>query len=189
MKTEKTTNMEVIKTEFKDLYILRPKVFEDDRGYFLETFNQKVFKEKTGLDINFVQDNESESFRGVLRGLHYQNEPHAQSKLVRVIKGAVLDVVVDLRPESDMYGEYFSIVLDNIHQEQLFIPKGFAHGFITLSHKAVFAYKCDNYYNKESEGGIHPFDTRLNIDWLLTDTEVTLSKKDDILPKFKKMKI
>ena len=128
--------MERIKTKFKDLYVIKPKTFRDDRGYFLETFNQKKFNEFTGLEIDFVQDNESKSKRGVLRGLHYQNDPHAQSKLVRAIEGVIMDVVVDIRLDSETFGEHFKIILDSNNKTQLFIPKGFAHGFITLSSDA-----------------------------------------------------
>ena len=170
--------MEIIKTKFKDLYIINPKIHTDHRGHFLETFNEKVFNEKTGLDINFIQDNESKSKLGVLRGLHYQEGISAQSKLVRVVDGFVLDVVVDMRPDSDMFGESFSIVLSSNGKNQLFIPKGFAHGFITLSEESIFAYKCDNYYNPKFEGTIDALDPALNINWVMPHDEIIRSNKD-----------
>jgi dTDP-4-dehydrorhamnose 3,5-epimerase len=179
--------MEVIKTKFKDLYIIKPRIFEDDRGHFLETFNHREFSEKTGLNLTdrlFVQDNESESKLGVLRGLHYQEGAYAQDKLVRVVEGQVLDVVVDMRPDSDTFGKHFSIMLGGDSKTQLYVPKGFAHGFITLTPKAIFSYKCTNYYNSEFDGGVHPFDPTLNIDWVLSKDKTILSDKDEKLPTF-----
>ena len=146
--------MVVKETYLKGCYLITPRVFNDKRGYFFESFNTIQFEKQTGLKITFVQDNQSLSNKGVLRGLHYQKGDNAQAKLVRVIKGSVLDVCVDLRPESKTYGKYFSIVLDAKQHQQLYIPKGFAHGFIVLEEDTVFAYKCDNYYNPESEFGI-----------------------------------
>jgi dTDP-4-dehydrorhamnose 3,5-epimerase len=177
--------MEIIKTKFEDLYVIEPKVWEDDRGYFFESFNRLAFKMATGLNIDFIQDNESKSVRGVLRGLHFQTGIYAQSKLVRVVEGTVLDVAVDLRPDSKTYGEYFSIMLSEINKKQLFIPKGFAHGFITISKNAIFLYKCDNYYNKKAEDGIDPLDMNLNINWVLSPSEFKLSDKDKTHQSFK----
>lgn len=176
--------MTVTETQLSGCFIIEPKVFEDQRGYFFETFNQKLFNELIGAEVNFVQDNESASTKGVLRGLHYQTGAFAQAKLVRVIEGRVLDVVVDLRERSETYGEHFSIELSDSNKKQLFIPKGFAHGFIVLSDTAIFSYKCDNYYNKASEGGIIYNDTRLNIDWQLPEDQFIISEKDLELPTF-----
>lgn len=162
--------------------MIEPPVFGDDRGYFFESFNAEKFRNQTGLKTVFVQDNESMSTRGVLRGLHFQTGNYAQTKLVRVIKGEVQDVVVDLRKESPTYGQHFSIILNETNKHQLYVPKGFAHGFLTLSEKAVFAYKCDTYYNKESEGGIIYNDKTLGIDWELPEDQIALSPKDMILP-------
>ena len=179
--------MTVKETHLSGCFVIEPQVFGDDRGYFFESFNQKTFEEKTGLEINFVQDNQSMSQRGVLRGLHFQKGAFAQAKLVRVIKGKVLDVVVDVRPESATYGQSFSIVLSEENQKQLFVPRGFAHGFSVLEDNTIFSYKCDNYYNKESEGGIIYNDKDLNIDWKLSEAEVQLSEKDKLLPEFKSL--
>lgn len=172
-----------IETEIRDLWIFEPKVFGDDRGYFFESYNQNTFAE-TGLDIHFVQDNEAKSSRGVLRGLHYQTGKAAQSKLVRVIYGEVLDVVVDIRPNSETYGKSFSIFLSGTNKKQLFVPKGFAHGYVVLSEEALFVYKCDEFYSKESEGGIIYNDPTLNINWQIPESELLLSEKDRILPNF-----
>ena len=171
--------MEVIKTEFEGLLIVQPKVFKDNRGYFLETFNQKEFNEKTNLNIDFIQDNESKSKRNVLRGFHFQIGDYAQSKLVRAISGSVLDVVVDMRVDSKTFTESFSIVLNENNKTQLFVPKGFAHSFLTLSKKAIFSYKCDNYYYKEYEDGIHPFNNTFEINWPINVKDIILSEKDD----------
>ena len=172
-----------LKTKFKDLWIFEPKVFRDDRGYFFESFNQNTFSE-TGLDVRFVQDNEAKSTKGVLRGLHYQTGSYAQSKLVRVIYGEVLDVVVDIRPSSETFGEHFSIILSGENKTQMFVPKGFAHGYVVLSDEAVFAYKCDAFYSKEYEGGIFFNDPALKIDWVLHESKLILSEKDKQLPLF-----
>ena len=180
--------MEVTQTKLEGCFILQPKIYADERGYFLETFNQKTFEEKTGLQINFVQDNESKSSYGVVRGLHFQNGEHAQAKLVRVLQGEVLDVVVDIRPDSKTYGESFSVVLSGENQKQFFIPRGFAHGFLVLSGTATFFYKCDNFYNKESEGGIIYNDKSLNIDWQFPNEQLIISEKDAILPTIENAK-
>lgn len=176
--------MIITETGIENLLVITPRIFEDDRGYFFEAFNKKRFKGKTGLDIDFLQDNESQSTYGTLRGLHYQLPPHAQSKLVRVISGEVLDVAVDLRKESKTYGKHYSLILSDKNKKQLFIPKGFAHGFVVLSKTAIFSYKCDNYYNVDSEGGIIFDDNSLNIDWIVDNNDLIISKKDLILPKF-----
>ena len=176
--------MKVTETNLQGCFIIEPKVFEDKRGYFLETFNQNKFNELIGDTVNFVQDNESASTKGVLRGLHYQKGEYAQAKLVRVIEGAVMDIVVDLRKESKTYGEQFSIELSASNKKQLFVPRGFAHGFIVLSDSAIFSYKCDNYYNKVSEGGIIYNDKHLNIDWQLPESQFIISEKDLELPTF-----
>jgi len=173
--------MIVEETKLKGCFITTPKVFQDERGYFFESFNQNAFNKAIGKEVNFVQDNESYSTRGVLRGLHYQIGEFAQAKLVRVIKGAVLDVAVDLRKDSSTYGEHVSVELTEVNKKQFFVPRGFAHGFIVLSEYAVFSYKCDNYYNKESEGGIIYNDKSLNIDWVLNENEFIISEKDQIL--------
>lgn len=181
--------MTVNKTKLKGCFILEPTVFEDSRGYFFESFNQNIFNELTGLNINFVQDNESFSIKGTLRGLHYQRGEHSQAKLVRVIKGRVLDVVVDLRKESPSFGEHFCLELSEFNKQQLFVPRGFAHGFVVLSDTAIFSYKCDNYYNQEFEGGIIYNDKDLNIDWKVNEGEIIISEKDLMLPKFDKFTI
>lgn len=176
--------MKVIETGLKDCFVIEPQVFGDDRGYFFESFNQFRFKQKTGIEVMFVQDNQSKSNRGVLRGLHFQQGEFAQAKLVRVIKGKVLDVAVDLRTDSRTYGKSFSVVLSGENKKQLFVPRGFAHGFSVLENDTIFFYKCDNYYNKESEGGIIYNDPTFNIDWMLDENEIILSDKDKVLPKF-----
>ena len=176
--------MELQKTPLKDCFILKPRVFKDERGLFCETYNQKLFKEITGLKTEFVQDNQSISLKGVLRGLHFQRGDMAQAKLVRVVKGKVLDIVVDIRKNSDTFGKSFSIVLDDVENLQLFVPRGFAHGFITLSKEVVFTYKCDNYYDKASEGGIIYNDATLALDWHLPKEEFIISEKDMELPSF-----
>ena len=177
--------MRVETTCLKDCYIIHDTLFEDSRGYFFESFNRKKFFELTGNDINFVQDNQSKSTKGVLRGLHFQREESAQAKLVRVLEGKVLDVVVDLRKTSETFGKSFSIELSNISKLQLFVPRGFAHGFVVLSETATFFYKCDNYYDKQAEGGLLYNDPQLGIDWLLDEAELILSEKDKINPLLK----
>ncbi|NLN26543.1 MAG: dTDP-4-dehydrorhamnose 3,5-epimerase [Bacteroidetes bacterium] len=179
--------MEIINTPLNDCFIVKPRIFKDSRGIFFESYNQKLFREKTGLNIDFVQDNQSVSAKGVLRGLHFQSGEMAQAKLVRVIQGKVLDIVVDIRKESSTFGQSFSLILDAEAHLQLFIPKGFAHGFITLSEESIFAYKCDNFYDSESEGGIIYNDATLNLDWHLPEEEFIISEKDKNLPSFKEL--
>lgn len=174
--------MEVIKTEIPDLYIVKPMVFEDNRGYFFESYNKEKFLHH-GIDRNFVQDNESKSAKGVLRGLHFQKPPFAQGKLVRVMRGSVLDVAVDIRKNSPTYGQWVSVELTQDNKWMYWVPPGFAHGFVTLEDDTVFFYKCTNVYNKESEGSILWNDPNLNIDWQLEDP--ILSEKDKIAPLFK----
>jgi len=176
--------LEIKHTPLKDCFILKPRVFKDERGLFYETFNQKVFEAVTGLKIDFVQDNQSVSSKGVLRGLHFQRSDMAQAKLVRAVKGKVLDIVVDLRKESETFGKSFSIILDDIENLQFFVPRGFAHGFITLSEQSIFAYKCDNFYDKESESGIIYNDATLALDWYLPKEDFIISEKDLELPTF-----
>ncbi|MEO5990333.1 MAG: dTDP-4-dehydrorhamnose 3,5-epimerase [Ferruginibacter sp.] len=176
-------------TKLKGCFILEPKIFEDSRGYFFESFNQNTFNTLIGQNIDFIQDNESFSSRGVLRGLHYQIGEFAQAKLVRVIKGSVLDIAVDIRKNSSTFGQYVSIELSEENKRQLFVPRGFAHGFIVLSETAIFSYKCDNFYNKVAEGGIIYNDTTLNIDWTLTENELIVSEKDLLLPLLKNAKL
>tara|TARA_R100001377_G_scaffold76928_1_gene54000 strand:- start:1948 stop:2493 length:546 start_codon:yes stop_codon:yes gene_type:complete len=176
--------MGITETKLKDCFILEPQVFQDPRGYFFESFNQKSFFEATGQHVNFIQDNETFSSKGVLRGLHFQTGNFAQAKLVRVIKGRVLDIAVDVRQDSSTFGEYQTIELSEDNKKQFFLPRGFAHGFVVLSDTAIFAYKCDNYYNKESEAGIIYNDPTLNIDWQLSENELLLSDKDKMLPTF-----
>jgi len=176
--------MIVEETKLKGCFILEPTVFKDSRGYFFESFNQQKFNESIGLNINFIQDNESFSVNGTLRGLHYQKGEFAQAKLVRVIKGNVLDVAVDIRKNSPTFGEHISLELSEDNKQQLFIPRGFAHGFVVLSDTAIFSYKCDNFYNNESEGGIIYNDKDLNIDWKLDESELIFSEKDLELPWF-----
>jgi dTDP-4-dehydrorhamnose 3,5-epimerase len=176
--------MKFIKTSIPDLYILEPSVFGDDRGYFLESFNLQQFKEKIG-SIKFVQDNESKSLKGVLRGLHFQKPPFSQAKLVRCIDGKVMDVAVDIRKDSPTYGKHVAVELSGENKRQLFIPSGFAHGFAVLSETAVFAYKVDNTYAPECDAGIQWNDEDLNIDWGLHTDEIKLSEKDKKLSSFK----
>lgn len=176
--------MTVKETKLKGCYIIEPKIFADSRGYFQETYHQKTFQELTGVMTNFVQDNESRSSKGVLRGLHYQKGTHAQAKLVRVIKGRVLDVAVDLREESPTFGEHVAIELSGENNLQFFVPRGFAHGFLVLEDDTLFSYKCDNFYNKASEGGIIYNDKTLNIDWQFPENELIISGKDHELLTF-----
>jgi dTDP-4-dehydrorhamnose 3,5-epimerase len=180
--------MNFIPTKLQGCYILEPKIFNDDRGYFIESFNKNTFQNGINQEINFVQDNQSFSTKGVLRGLHYQTGQHAQAKLVRVLQGEVLDVAVDIRPESSTYGEYVSILLTGENQTQFFVPRGFAHGFLVLSETATFFYKCDNFYNKESEGGLIYNDPSINIDWQFPLENLIISEKDLILPTLKNIK-
>ena len=170
--------MEIIKTDIEGVLIVEPKVFGDGRGYFFESFNAREFAEKTGLDITFVQDNESMSSFGVMRGLHFQYPPFTQSKLVRCVRGRVLDVAVDIRRGSPTFGRHVAVELSEDNHRQSFIPKGFAHGFAVLSETAVFQYKCDNFYAPQSDGGISILDSSLGIDWRIPSDRAILSDKD-----------
>ena len=170
--------IEVQKTTISGVLIIEPKVFGDARGYFLESFNAKEFAEKTGLNIIFVQDNESMSTYGVMRGLHFQRPPFTQSKLVRCVKGAVLDVAVDIRKGSPTYGQHVAVELTEDNHRQFFVPRGFAHGFAVLSETAVFQYKCDNFYAPQADGGISILDSSLGIDWQIPTDKAILSDKD-----------
>lgn len=170
--------MRIENTRLTDCFIIHNTVFTDSRGYFLESFNEARFKALTGQQVHFVQDNQSLSSKGVLRGLHFQTGEHAQAKLVRVLSGSVLDVAVDIRPGSATFGEHVAIELSAENNRQVFIPRGFAHGFVVLSDQAVFFYKCDNYYKKESEAGLLYNDPALQIDWLLDEHDLVLSEKD-----------
>lgn len=176
--------MNIIDTGLNDCFIIEPSVFEDERGYFLETYNQHQFKSKMGLRAKFVQDNESKSSKGVLRGLHYQKGKYGQAKLVRVVKGRVLDVAVDIREKSSTFGKHIAVELSEDNKKQLFVPRGFAHGFVVLEDETIFNYKCDNLYNKPSEAGIIFNDPLLNIDWKLPENDLIISEKDLVLPKF-----
>ncbi len=176
--------MNIIKTKIPGLLIIEPKLFVDERGYFFESFNQRDFTSAVG-NITFVQDNESKSSYGVLRGLHFQLPPYAQSKLVRVIEGSVLDIAVDIRKNSPTYGQYVSVELTGESHRQLFIPKGFAHGFVVLSQQAVFQYKCDEFYHPEAEGAIAWNDPDLAIDWQIPKEDMILSERDKHHPFFK----
>lgn len=175
------------KTKLKGCVIIEPRVINDERGYFFESYNKEAFDKVVGSEVNFVQDNESYSTKGVLRGLHFQKDEFAQAKLVRVTQGKVLDVAVDLRLGSDTFLQVETIVLSSENKKQLFVPRGFAHGFIVLSDTVVFNYKCDNVYNKASEGGIIYNDETLNIDWVLDDKDFIVSDKDLILPTVKEL--
>ncbi len=177
--------MNIKATTLEGCFIIEPKVLNDERGYFFESFHQKKFHELTGVKTQFVQDNQSLSQRGVLRGLHFQTGEFTQSKLVKVIKGSVLDVAVDLRKDSSTFGKHFSILLSEKNKLQLFIPRGFAHGFVVLENDTIFSYKCDNYYNKSAEGGVMYNDPDLDIDWMLEEDEIILSEKDKRLSYFK----
>ena len=172
--------MKFEKTKLNGCFIITPRKFEDDRGYFFESFNQKQFKKNTNQSINFVQDNVSKSAYGVLRGLHFQKGQYAQAKLVSVSKGKVLDVAVDLRSNSITYGKHVQVILSEENNKQLFIPRGFAHGFVVLSKEAVFRYKCDNFYNKEAESGLN-YD-KLGIDWMVKDIDLIVNKRDKEFP-------
>ena len=177
--------MKIKETPLKDCYIIEPTVFEDDRGYFYEKFNEKKFEELTGLNGHFVQDNISKSSYGVLRGVHLQKSEHAQAKLVSCLEGKVWDVAVDLRKDSPTFGKWFGVELTPENKLQLYIPRGFGHGFSVLSDTAIFAYKCDNFYEKDAEGSVIWNDEELNIDWKLPKEVIQLSDKDQHLPLFK----
>ena len=174
--------MEIVQTDIKDVLIIEPRVFKDSRGYFFESFSQREFDEKVspilGHSINFVQDNESMSSYGVMRGLHFQCPPYTQSKLVRCVRGAVLDVAVDIRKGSPTYGKHVAVELTEDNHRQFFIPRGFAHGFAVLSDTAVFQYKCDEFYHPEADGGISIIDGSLGIDWKIPTDKALLSEKD-----------
>lgn len=176
--------MEFLKTEIEGLVVIKPKIFGDNRGYFFESFSKRIFKKEVS-DTLFVQDNESSSVYGVLRGLHFQKPPYEQAKLVRVVRGRVLDVAVDIRKDSSTFGKHFSIELSEKNKLQLFIPRGFAHGFVVLSEGAVCQYKCDNYYAPDYESSIIWNDPQLGIDWLLPNEDIILSEKDESNPDFK----
>ncbi|WOC39799.1 dTDP-4-dehydrorhamnose 3,5-epimerase [Polaribacter sp. HL-MS24] len=175
--------MKFIKTEISDVYVIEPSVFGDNRGYFLESYNQKRFEEVVGK-TSFLQDNESKSSKGVLRGLHFQKPPYEQAKLVRCIEGEVLDIAVDIRKKSKTYGQHIAVLLSGKNKRQLFVPRGFAHGFLVLSESATFAYKVDNTYAPEFDAGIRWNDKKLNIQWGLEESEVLVSSKDSELPFF-----
>ena len=177
--------MKIKETPLKDCYIIEPTVFEDDRGYFYEKFNEKKFEELTGLNGHFVQDNISKSSYGVLRGVHLQKGEHAQAKLVSCLEGKVWDVAVDLRKDSPTFGKWFGVELTPENKLQLYVPRGFGHGFSVLSDTAIFAYKCDNFYEKDAEGSVIWNDEELNIDWKLPKEVIQLSDKDQHLPLFK----
>lgn len=169
--------MKIIQTRFEEVLIIEPAVWIDSRGYFFESYNHQKFL-ANGIDYTWVQDNEAKSTKGVLRGLHYQLPPYAQTKLVRVISGEVLDVIVDIRPGSATFGQHLSVILSSTNFKQLLVPRGFAHGYVVLSDEAIFAYKCDNTYNKESEHGIQYDDNYLAIDWIIKKDQLILSDKD-----------
>ncbi len=181
--------MEIIKTDIEGVLIIQPRIFKDERGYFFESFSQRDFDEKTSsilpCPVRFVQDNESMSSYGVMRGLHFQQPPFTQSKLVRCVRGAVLDVAVDIRKNSPTYGKHVAVELTEENHLQFFIPKGFAHGFAVLSEKAVFQYKCDEFYHPESDGGISILDNSLDIDWRIPAAKAILSEKDTRHPLLK----
>ena len=181
--------MKIISNEINDLFILEPDVFGDDRGYFFESYNKMKLESLTGNEYNFVQDNESKSSYGVIRGLHYQLAPFSQAKLVRVLQGKVYDVAVDLRKNSPTFGNWVGVELSGENKRQFLIPKGFAHGFSVLSETAIFEYKCDEYYHPEAEAGIAYNDPSLNIDWKVKDEDIIVSQKDGLLPKFEKAKM
>lgn len=168
--------MLVQETHIEDLLVIKPAVFEDSRGYFMESYNARLFKEATKLNVQFVQDNESKSNKGVLRGMHFQKPPHAQGKLVRVVRGSVLDVALDIRKESKTFGEYYSLVLSEENKTQFYVPPGFAHGFLVLEDDTVFSYKCTGFYHKESEVSLKWNDPDINIEWGIKDP--ILSDKD-----------
>lgn len=176
--------MEVIKTTIEDVVIITPRIFKDSRGYFFESFNQNEFEQKV-CQTTFVQDNESKSSYGVLRGLHFQKPPYAQSKLVRVLKGAVLDVAVDIRKGSPTFGQHVAVELTEDNHLQFFIPRGFAHGFSVLSEEVIFQYKCDNFYAPQYEGALAWNDADLNIDWHIPADKILLSDKDRAHPRLK----
>lgn len=175
--------MQVEETKLNGCFLIKPTIFEDNRGYFFESFNQKKFQKEVGISISFVQDNEAKSDYGVVRGLHFQKGEFAQAKLVSIVRGRVLDVVLDIRPESETYLQHYSVELSDTNHYQLFVPRGFAHGYSVLEDNTVFTYKCDNYYNKQSEGGIYFADDKLAIDWKIPKEKMIVSEKDLILQR------
>ncbi len=177
--------MEIIKTKIEGVILFKPRVFDDPRGYFFESYRTELFSE-LGIGVDFVQENESKSMKGVLRGLHFQNPPYAQGKLVRVVTGAALDVAVDIRKGSPTYGQHLDVELNDMNKFMLWIPEGFAHGFLTLADDTIFQYKCTNYYNRDSEGSIHWNDPDLDINWQHADPVV--SDKDNCAPPFRNLK-
>ncbi|WP_396139372.1 dTDP-4-dehydrorhamnose 3,5-epimerase [Flavobacterium sp.] len=180
--------MNFIPTKLEGCFIIEPKIILDERGYFMESFNENTFQKSVNQKVHFVQDNQSHSSKGVLRGLHYQTGEHAQAKLVRVLQGEVLDVAVDIRPNSPTFGQYEAVLLSGENQIQFFIPRGFAHGFLVLSDTATFFYKCDNFYSKESEGGISYNDQTINIDWGFPMDNLIISEKDKVQPNLENAK-
>ncbi|MGN6567977.1 MAG: dTDP-4-dehydrorhamnose 3,5-epimerase [Flavipsychrobacter sp.] len=177
--------MNAIATPFEGLFILEPRVFNDDRGYFYESFNQQTLEKITGFKNSFIQDNQARSVKNVLRGLHYQNEPSPQTKLIRALEGAIWDVVVDLRKNSKTFGQWYGVELSAENKRQFLIPRGFAHGYSVLSDTAEVFYKCDNFYNKASEGGVLYSDPALNIDWKIDLKDAIVSEKDQVQPLLK----
>lgn len=177
--------MNFIPTKLEGCFIIEPKIINDERGYFMESFNETTFEKGIGQKVHFVQDNQSFSSKGVLRGLHYQVGEHGQAKLVRVLQGEVLDVAVDIRTDSETFGQYEAVLLSGENQTQFFVPRGFAHGFLVLSDTATFFYKCDNFYNKASEGGIIYNDETINIDWQFPSEKLLISEKDLVQPILK----
>ena len=180
--------MTFTETKLKGCFVLEPKIFTDNRGYFFESYNKETFEAAIGKSVDFVQDNQSFSSKGVIRAIHYQVGEYAQAKLVSVLSGTVLDVAVDLRKDSLTFMHYIAVELSAENKKQMFIPRGFGHGFVVLSETAEFFYKCDNYYNKKAEGGIIYNDPELNIDWKMPPSELIVSKKDALLPSFNKAK-
>ncbi|MEJ7627180.1 MAG: dTDP-4-dehydrorhamnose 3,5-epimerase [Ferruginibacter sp.] len=176
--------MPFISTDLPGLLIFEPAIFNDSRGYFYESYNEALFK-KAGIEIRFVQDNQAKSSYGVIRGLHYQSDPHSQTKLVRALQGSILDVVVDMRKNSPSFGKSYSIELTSENKKQLLVPQGFAHGYSVLSETAEVFYKCDNFWNKEAEGGVLYNDPHLNIDWRIPSNKAVISEKDLVYPLFK----
>lgn len=177
--------MNIRETGIDGLLLIEPKVFGDERGYFFEVFSERDFRKETGLDIHFVQDNESMSSKGVLRGLHFQKTPYAQDKLVRVVSGSVQDVAVDLRSGSQTFGQYYSVVLDSVSKNMLFLPAGFAHGFLTLEDNTVFQYKCSRFYEPSSEASVRWNDPDIGIEWMLPGESYIISAKDQVAPFLK----
>ena len=180
--------MQIEETKLNGCLLISPKIFADDRGYFMETYRQSWMESLKDFSGEFIQDNQSFSHYGTIRGLHFQEGEHEQAKLVRVLHGTILDVVVDIRIDSSTFGSHIAVTLSAENKQQLWIPKGFAHGFSVLSKTAEVSYKCDNYYNKEAESGIHPLDETLNIDWRIPKADQILSEKDNALPRFKDVK-